>query len=141
MAKGRRDRVCKSCRRRIQRRYERKYEERVREFKRHHARRKRWSIFTYPDGVGGVRAFTDDDFDYEFIEQHGCCKLCGFEFDKMPDVDHDHQTMRFRGLLCAVCNKGLGMFRDDVELLRRAADYIEAHRMMAEAVLAERPST
>ena len=40
-------------------------------------------------------------------------------------VDHDHVTGRVRGLLCTPCNKGMGILRDDPQLLRRLADYLE----------------
>lgn len=51
-------------------------------------------------------------------------------------IDHDHSCCPgkktcgqcIRGLLCTSCNMGLGQFRDDPEVLRRAADYIESFR-------------
>jgi hypothetical protein len=63
------------------------------------------------------------------VSQGGRCAICG----KVPRsrrlaVDHDHKTGEVRGLLCASgdfgCNKGLGYFNDDPELLRRAYEYL-----------------
>lgn len=58
-------------------------------------------------------------------EQQGDkCAICG---DEVPlHVDHDHETGVVRGLLCTRCNPGLGFFRDDVGLLRRAIRYLES---------------
>lgn len=55
----------------------------------------------------------------------GYCDLCGAEEKKRKlHMDHCHETGKFRGWLCAGCNKGLGHFRDDPELLIRAAEYL-----------------
>lgn len=39
-------------------------------------------------------------------------------------LDHNHVTGEVRGLLCRMCNIGLGAFKDNVELLERAKSYL-----------------
>ncbi len=59
-------------------------------------------------------------------EQGGVCAIC-----KRPPmkhrlaVDHNHKTNEIRGLLCARCNRGIGLFFDDQAMFLRAADYLE----------------
>lgn len=57
--------------------------------------------------------------------QNNACAICLEGFDKMsPHIDHCHSTGRFRGLLCANCNRGLGMFKDKPLRLVNAALYL-----------------
>lgn len=61
-------------------------------------------------------------------EHHGYCEICGGEGDgrwKQLNVDHCHATNVFRGLLCSNCNRGIGMFKDNPDFLRKAALYLE----------------
>lgn len=39
-------------------------------------------------------------------------------------LDHDHKTGKYRGALCKTCNKALGAFKDDVEILLNAIKYL-----------------
>lgn len=38
--------------------------------------------------------------------------------------DHDHITGKFRGFICVACNHGLGVFKDNIETLKTAIDYL-----------------
>ena len=55
----------------------------------------------------------------------GSCGICGLRTEKPLCIDHNHATNELRGLLCNNCNQGLGLFRDNADLLRKAAKYLE----------------
>jgi hypothetical protein len=60
---------------------------------------------------------TIDEYNKMFDSQNGCCKICGrhqSEFKQRLCVDHDHKTLKIRGLLCHTCNKFLGYINDDI---------------------------
>lgn len=50
-----------------------------------------------------------------------CCTYGGVLYQ-----DHDHLTLKDRGLLCSQCNAGLGMFADNLDWLDAAIEYLES---------------
>jgi Zn finger protein HypA/HybF involved in hydrogenase expression len=63
--------------------------------------------------------------------QGGVCKICGgqatgrgFENNRLS-IDHNHETGEVRGLLCTLCNAGIGHFKEDVALMKKAINYLE----------------
>jgi|SRR6516225_6779104 len=60
------------------------------------------------------------------IAQQPYCMIC-LSTERLTR-DHDHKTDRIRAVLCNHCNTGIGLFRDDPELLRAAAAYLEYFR-------------
>lgn len=61
-------------------------------------------------------------------EQDGCCVICGGKpSGARLCFDHCHADGAFRGLLCERCNTGLGLFLDNPDALRAAAEYVERH--------------
>lgn len=69
---------------------------------------------------------TPDDYMRMLDRQNGVCGICGrTNGQKKLCVDHCHATGRVRGLLCTKCNKGLGIFDDDVTRIVRAAEYLK----------------
>lgn len=52
------------------------------------------------------------------------CVICGS--NEALVVDHDHVSGKVRGMLCGHCNRGLGHFKDDPELLEFARIYLFA---------------
>ena len=78
---------------------------------------------------------TLEDYDTLFELQKGVCKLCNCPETKVNRkstglikrlaVDHCHTTGKVRGLLCQDCNVGIGSFKDNVEVLQKAIDYLK----------------
>jgi len=69
---------------------------------------------------------TISDYDVLFAAQGGSCSICGGGTTKrFLAVDHNHKNGRVRGLLCASCNGALARFRDRVENLERAVEYMK----------------
>src|SRR5579859_4453639 len=59
----------------------------------------------------------------EFIA--GICQICLQKPLKGDLVlDHCHNLLQYRGVLCRTCNTGLGFFKDDPNLLRSAIAYL-----------------
>jgi hypothetical protein len=82
---------------------------------------------------------TLEQFEVMLAAQDHRCAICERPFADGFDthVDHDHETGYVRGLLCSHCNNGLGRFRDDPAVLRRAARYLKRNRpQLAAAVRA-----
>ena len=72
---------------------------------------------------------TTDDYNRMLTEQNNTCAICGDECvsGKKLAVDHNHDTGAVRGLLCCKCNRGLGIFNDQLDLLRSAVLYLEKY--------------
>lgn len=67
-----------------------------------------------------------------FNRQGRCCAICRSSDPRRKSggwaTDHDPKTGKVRGVLCSPCNKGLGCFLDEPEVLRAAILYLEAQR-------------
>lgn len=61
--------------------------------------------------------------------QNNCCGVCDkpehLTVTGRLHIDHDHVTGEVRGLLCMGCNTGIGHLKDDIDLLRKAIEYLE----------------
>lgn len=85
----------------------------------------------------------------ELVEkQDGRCAICkqlptevnGHKHKHRLHVDHDHETGEVRGLLCSLCNCGLGSFKDNPERLLEAINYLN-HSQSATKLLNDSSQT
>lgn len=72
---------------------------------------------------------TVGEYEQMIDDQDGRCAICSSPPKdarglRTPSVDHDHNTMAVRGLLCRNCNVGLGLLGDDLDSLLRAVEYL-----------------
>lgn len=63
-----------------------------------------------------------DEYTEMLKNQNGVCWICQEKKDLV--VDHDHSTGKVRGLLCNQCNTSLGGFKDNIDYLRSAINYL-----------------
>ena len=66
------------------------------------------------------------------VQQSGCCPICGVDLSTLSQkhvhLDHNHETLEIRGMLCLQCNVAIGFLKVDVlgdTLLLAAAEYIK----------------
>lgn len=72
---------------------------------------------------------TPETYDALLAAQGGVCAICHRRPSRRRlSVDHNHNTGKVRGLLCAQCNHAIGLLAEDVGRLASAIAYLEAHR-------------
>lgn len=55
------------------------------------------------------------------------CQSCGVRFDKTTRqkvLDHCHNSLQIRGVICSWCNRGIGMLGDTVTGVLNALKYL-----------------
>lgn len=69
---------------------------------------------------------TKEQYNDLIVSQDLKCAICGDGTQKKKMfIDHNHRTGVIRGLLCTRCNVGLGMFKDNPEVLSKAIKYLK----------------
>lgn len=109
---------CRKCHNERAREYRKRNKEKLREYNRNRPTRNRESI-------------SNEELEELLNKQNYSCAICGYYFDLNNEdnshilcIDHNHDTTKIRGILCSACNKGLGFFRDNPQLIKKAYKYI-----------------
>ena len=111
---------CTGCKSELYYEYKKKYPERI----------KQYISRAHKMQIG----LTEKQYDELYQKQKGGCAICGLEETdknqhgvKRLAIDHDHNTTMVRGLLCAKCNRALGLLDVDNRgalILQRAIEYL-----------------
>jgi Recombination endonuclease VII len=64
------------------------------------------------------------------------CAICGLQLDPAadrrsldaPELDHNHQTRKVRGILCGLCNKAFGVAEQKADWFAKAQRYFDLHK-------------
>lgn len=73
---------------------------------------------------------------YGKIDQSSAsCEICKSTYDDLKDIpnyngspfvyDHDHSNGKMRGILCQNCNTGIDRFRESIDALKNAINYLQ----------------
>jgi hypothetical protein len=68
-----------------------------------------------------------DQYQNLYNDSDGKCYICKEEKDYYLHVDHNHKTGEVRGLLCNHCNRGIGMLKENIDILESAIEYIRKY--------------
>lgn len=96
--------------------YKKRNPERTRDW----ARKQDWKGVLNSSG----QQLTSKDYDLMAMIQNGMCANSFCRRKGKLHMDHDHLTMRFRGLLCGQCNRALGLCRESYRVLAGLLAYI-----------------
>lgn len=78
---------------------------------------------------------SEEEYNQLYTNQNGKCSICNKELSNRflnkegfkSAVDHCHKTGKIRSILCNLCNKALGAFKDDLTIVKEAVNYLETH--------------
>ncbi len=75
---------------------------------------------------------TQEKYNEILKSQNETCKICKtYSYHNTNlSIDHCHKTGKVRGLLCRNCNLALGLFNDDIELLKESIKYLESNKIL-----------
>ena len=85
------------------------------------------------------RGINLDHYHNLVAEQNSLCAICNKPESRLSKngkgerkitslcVDHCHTTNKVRGLLCHACNTAIGKFKDDINIIKSAINYLKKH--------------
>lgn len=113
--------------------YQKSYRSERRDHFRHKERERKFGV--------GLR-----EYEAMFVSQGGKCAICQCEETATRNgspislaVDHNHSTGKVRQLLCAACNKAIGLMKEDRNILLSTIQYLDKHSEQSPNVVSLTP--
>lgn len=122
LQRGRPRAICKECRKNESKEWYENNKERKRQLSQAYRHIKKDQDLKKGYGI------SLEDFNKKLVEQNYRCKICDVHQENLKRalcVDHCHKTGTIRGLLCDLCNRSLGLLKDNKEVLKKAIEYLE----------------
>ena len=107
---------------------------RLQEFRKDPQHKERFKRYSKDNCMYRRYGITLDQYEAMVIKQKNRCLICnnqpindGARQNSSLHIDHCHITKKVRGLLCHLCNRGIGLFREKIELLEKAIKYLKKY--------------
>ena len=127
--------ICRVCERKAAAEYNNARPEKMKANakKRYAENKERDPLYARRVNIQQKYGISQEEYETMLSAQHGNCAICNrhgnvLHANGRPQalaIDHDHETGAIRGLLCSLCNQGLGSFQDNGEFLLNAARYLK----------------
>lgn len=121
---------CKSCSKNVHDKYVETHREELNKYmKGRYDDAEKRRIRSY--GLERMYGLSENDYNNILALQNNKCAICNIDQSnhKRPfDVDHCHETGSIRGLLCMRCNRAMGLFKDNIDILLKAASYLKKNK-------------
>lgn len=121
---------CKDCSKKRSKRYREQNPDKIKQMREKYKERRkdiryetdRKSYLKYKYNIN------EEIYNDMYQQRDGCCEICGkqIEYRKLC-VDHNHINNKLRGMLCKSCNMALGLFTDNIDILKNAINYLERY--------------
>ncbi len=109
------DAYCSECKLTRQKIYREKYPDRTKGYYKTSNRRKNYGI-------------EPEEYKKLLDDSKNLCMICKSNSNKKSlHIDHCHKTGIVRGLLCHNCNTAIGLFKENIENMFKAIEYLKAN--------------
>lgn len=87
----------------------------------------RHAEYTWRSRIKRFYGITEAAYTEIYKKQEGKCAICKAELEfrsKFTHIDHNHETLEVRGLLCHPCNTAIGLLKEDETIIINAFKYL-----------------